>query len=100
MEEKGRPPVPIPLCKTDTPPTIHILAIILEWNLIFLNMCPFKETGLGHRRGTKRYVFFSQEACRLPDNSEHGDRYRDHLDIINKKWFTRVSGYLISEPFP
>ena len=96
MKEKGKPPVPIPLPKTDTPPDIHILTMILEWNLIFLNMCPFKETGLGHRRVTKRYVFLLLGE----DSSGHGDRYRNHLDIINKKWFTRVSGYLISEPFP
>lgn len=61
MKEKGNPLSPSLLHKTDTPLNIHILTIILEWNLISLNMCPFKETGLGHRRVQKGMFFFSRK---------------------------------------
>lgn len=37
-------------------------------------------------RDTKKRVLFSQEAYNLPDNSGHGDRYRNHLEIINEKY--------------
>ena len=55
-------------------------------------------TELGHVRGAKMACFLlSGNLQSTADNSGHGDRFRNHFDVIKEKWLARVTGYLVPE---